>query len=62
MQIIQETGGNLFQMAAKYYGDATMWWWIAQANNLTDPMLPAGPYSLVIPDFDPIATGGLPPQ
>lgn len=62
MQIIEGSGGNLYQLAAKYYGDATMWWWIAQVNNLTDPMLPVGPYSLIIPDYDPTTTGGIPPQ
>lgn len=59
---ILTSGGNLFALAAKYYGDATMWWWIAQYNNLTDPWLPAGQFSITIPPYDAGTTGGLPPQ
>ena len=61
-QIIQTSGGNLFALAAKYYGDATMWWWIAQYNGLADPMLPVTQFSITIPDLDPTTTGGVPPQ
>jgi hypothetical protein len=59
---IQTSGGNLFALAAQYYGDATMWWWIAQYNGLTDPMLPAGQFTITIPPYDAGATGGLLPQ
>jgi hypothetical protein len=62
MQVITVTGGNLYALAAQYYGDATMWWWIAQTNGLTDPMLPATTFNLVIPGYDPSTTGGVPPQ
>lgn len=41
-------GGNLFQIAAGQYGDATDWSTIAAANGLTDPQL-QGPQTLVIP-------------
>lgn len=51
---------NLFALAAKYYGDATQWIIIAQANGLTDPFV-AGPITLIIPD-NTAATGGLPAQ
>lgn len=38
-QIIQVTNANLFQLAAQYYGDATLWTTIAQANGLHDPVI-----------------------
>lgn len=41
-------GGNLFQIAAVEYGDATAWTAIATANNLTDPFI-SGPAVLTIP-------------
>lgn len=41
---------NLFQMAAKEYGDAMKWTVIAEANNLYDPMINSPtPITLVIP-------------
>jgi len=61
-QTIQTAGGTLYHLAAKYYGDATMWWWIAQANGLLDPILPAALFSIFIPDYDPATTGGVPLQ
>ena len=30
---------SLYQLAAKYYGDATAWTTIAEANGITDPMI-----------------------
>lgn len=42
-------GGNLFRVAADAYGDATLWYAIAEANGLWDPMLPAAPMTLIIP-------------
>ena len=48
--VITVNGGSLFQLAAQYYGDATQWTTIAQANGLIDPQLPAGtPLLLTIP-------------
>jgi len=38
-QIIQVSNANLFQLAAQYYGDATLWTTIAEANGLTDPVV-----------------------
>jgi len=38
-QIINVTNANLFALAAQYYGDATRWTTIAQANNLDDPFI-----------------------
>lgn len=43
-------GANLFQLAAQYYGDASLWTNIALANDLVDPVVPAGvAISLTIP-------------
>lgn len=36
---ITQTGGNLYQLAQRFYGDATRWTTIAQANGLSDPDL-----------------------
>ena len=61
MQILTTTGGNLFQIAAAQLGDATQWIRIAQLNNLSDPML-SGVVTLLIPDVDPNAGGGIATQ
>lgn len=52
-------GGNLFAIAAQYLGDATQWIRIAQANHLNDPVL-LGVVTLIIPQIDPSAGGGVP--
>jgi nucleoid-associated protein YgaU len=54
-------GGNLFQVAAAELGDATQWVRIAQLNGIEDPLL-VGVQTLLIPDTDPTARGGIPPQ
>jgi nucleoid-associated protein YgaU len=61
MMTVTVAGGNLYQLAAQYLGDATQWLRIAQDNNLTDPVL-AGVVTLTIPDPDPDTTGGVPQQ
>ncbi len=61
MQTITIAGGNLFQIAAQYLNDAKQWIRIAELNNLSDPML-SGVVTLLIPDPDPNATGGIAPQ
>jgi hypothetical protein len=61
MRGITVAGGNLFQIAAEQLGDATQWIRIAQLNNLSDPML-AGVVTLLIPDRDPSAGGGIAAQ
>lgn len=53
-------GGTLFDLAAKWYGDASKWTFIAQANGLTDPQV-TGVQVLQIPTTAP-ATGGVPLQ
>lgn len=63
MQTITVNGGNLYQLAAQYLGDASQWIRIAIQNGLSDPFLNVtAPVTLTIPDVDPQATGGVPPQ
>jgi nucleoid-associated protein YgaU len=58
-QLVTVNGANLFQLAAQYYGDATLWTAIAQANNLVDPEVPAGTaVTLTIPS-SPVNYGGI---
>lgn len=54
---ITVAGGNLFAIAAQQLGDATQWIRIAQANNLSDPVL-LGVVTLLIPPVDPNESGG----
>lgn len=49
---ITVAGGNLFQIASVYLGDATQWNRIATLNGLTDPML-TGVATISLPPFDP---------
>lgn len=46
-------GGNLYQVAAEQYGDASLWTSIADVNNLDDPQL-KGIQTLSIP-FSPVS-------
>ncbi|MFM0630777.1 LysM peptidoglycan-binding domain-containing protein [Paraburkholderia xenovorans] len=57
VRTITVPGGNLFDIAAHQYGDATAWTVIAQANGLTDPQL-VGITQLTIPPFNG-NTGGV---
>lgn len=50
--------GNLFEIAARYLGDATQWVRIAQLNNLCDPEI-QGMTRLILPPIDPKAGGGI---
>lgn len=61
MRTITVVGGNLFRIAAEQLGDATQWIRIAQLNGLLDPML-VGVVTLLIPDRDPSAGGGIAAQ
>jgi hypothetical protein len=61
MQTITVYGGNLYQLAAEKLGDATQWIRIAQANQISDPFL-SGSVTLLLPDQDPTAGGGVPEQ
>ncbi len=61
MQTLTVAGGNLFQMAAQYLNDATQWIRIAQLNGIDDPML-TGVVTILIPDVDANAGGGIAAQ
>lgn len=58
MRSLTTIGGTLFHVAASELSDATQWNRIAQANNLSDPIL-IGIVSLLIPDRDPQGGGGV---
>ncbi len=58
MQTATVAGGNLYQLALQYLGDATQWNRIAALNNLTDPVI-SGVVTLTIPSVDPNAGGGI---
>ena len=57
-KIVVVAGGNLFMLAAQYLQDATQWVRIAQANNISDPVL-QGVNTLVIPEVNLAAGGGV---
>lgn len=59
IQKITVVGGNLFQLAARYLGDATQWNRIATLNGLTDPFLTTGsPITLELPPVNSSAGNG----
>jgi len=43
LYIISESSDRLDILASKYYGDKTLWWIIATANNLNDASLSITP-------------------
>ena len=45
---ITTTGDRCDSLAVRFYGDPTLWWFIARVNNLTTNNIPAGT-SLRIP-------------
>ncbi len=57
-RVVTVAGGNLFKLAAEYLNDATQWIRIAQANQLSDPVL-NGIVTLTIPPVDAAAGGGV---
>lgn len=57
-RVISVVGGNLFAIAAQYLGDATKWYQIAQANNLSDPII-VGVQTLTIPQTSIPSNGGI---
>lgn len=56
-QTVTVGGGNLMSMASSYYGDATAWDAIANANGMTDPQI-QGIQQIVVP-MKPTNNGGL---
>lgn len=57
-QVITVVGGNLYQLAEKYYNDATLWNLIADVNNIADPEI-VGQVTLLIPPINTSQTGGI---
>ena len=50
-------GDRLDMLAHQFYGDVSLWWYIAKANNLNSINVPAGK-SVVIPASAEGAIGG----
>ena len=42
IHVITQPGDRLDQLAHQFYGDVTLWWYIAKANGLTFMTLPVG--------------------
>jgi hypothetical protein len=61
MKTVTVAGDNLFRIAAEQLTDATQWIRIAELNSLSDPFL-MGVVTLLIPDVDPDAGGGIAAQ
>jgi nucleoid-associated protein YgaU len=61
MKAITVAGDNLFRIAAAELGDATQWIRIAELNQIFDPVL-KGVVTLLIPDINPNAGGGIAAQ
>ena len=57
LHVISTEGDRLDNLAFQFYGDPSLWWYIAKANNLTTLNVPAGK-SLVIPASAEGAIGG----
>ena len=57
LHIISTEGDRLDNLAFQFYGNPSLWWYIAKANNLTALNVPAGK-SLVIPASTDFAYGG----
>lgn len=58
VQKITVAGGNLFQIAAQYLGDASQWNRIAALNGMVDPMLTGVVVTLTIPAVNKAAGNG----
>jgi hypothetical protein len=46
------TATTLYQVAADYYQDATLWTYLAQVNNLSDPVI-TSPITILVPPAPP---------
>ncbi len=42
LYVISQYGDRLDQLANQYYGDVTLWWYIAKANHLKFMTIPPG--------------------
>mgnify|MGYP003126350059 CR=1 FL=1 len=54
--VITQLGDRLDNLAFQFYGDVTLWWYIAKANGLKDLRVDSG-ISLRIPGSTRYATG-----
>ena len=57
LHVISTEGDRLDNLAFQFYGDSSLWWYIAKANNITAMNVPAGT-SLRIPASTDFAFGG----
>ena len=56
LHVISTEGDRLDNLAFQFYGDPSLWWYIAKANNLTSMTIPPGT-SLRIPATTQYALG-----
>ena len=56
LYFIAQEGDRCDNLAFRFYGDSTLWWFIAKVNNLTTNNIPAGT-SLRIPSTTQDAEG-----
>ena len=54
--VIAQPGDRLDLLASQYYGNVSLWWYIAKANNITSNHIPGGT-SLRIPGTIKYAIG-----
>lgn len=54
---ITVNNANLYDLAARFYGDAAQWTIIADANSIDDPQI-YGTVTLIIPEWDGNDRGG----
>ena len=57
LHVISTEGDRLDNLAFQFYGDSSLWWYIAKANNLNNMNVAAGT-SLRIPSSTDFAYGG----
>lgn len=60
-QLFHVTGryiNRLDLIAKKFYGDATLWWYIAKQNHIEDPSCVPVDTTLHIPKYDTLLTEG----
>ena len=57
LHVISTEGDRLDNLAFQFYGDSSLWWYIAKANDLNSINIPAGT-SLRIPASAEFAIGG----
>ena len=57
LHVISTEGDRLDNLAFQFYGDSSLWWYIAKANDLNSINIPAGT-SLRIPASAEYAIGG----